>query len=162
VDEETNKIKHHIDTERAQLGRNLDEIEERIRDATDVKAQFNKNIGWFLAAAVAGGFFVSLAFGKTKSASTPSDILDSSNRRQSRRYHTPHFISAHLDRVSDTLDGIFAGLVAVASDKLNSFVADAVPGFREQYDAIERHGNRSSVDDPKPTPRVSDFPRARM
>ena len=66
MDEETNQIKHHIDTERKQLGRNLQEIEDRVKSATDLKAQFDKNTGLFLGAAVAGGFLVSLAFSPSR------------------------------------------------------------------------------------------------
>ena len=54
-------------------------------------------------------------------------------------------LSPHLQRVSETLDDIFAGLVALGSEKLQSFVADAVPGFSKQYDAISRHRSGSSV-----------------
>ena len=47
------------------------------------------------------------------------------------------FVSSHLNRMSETFDDVVAGLVGVFSDKLQSFVADAVPGFREQYDSFK-------------------------
>jgi len=37
VDDKTNEIKQRIDEEREQLGRNFDEIEDRVRGATDLK-----------------------------------------------------------------------------------------------------------------------------
>src|SRR6185503_11931548 len=70
VDEETNKIKEHIDTERNRLGQNLDEIESRVKNATDLRAQFNKHTGWILGGAVAGGFLLSLAFRKPSNRDT--------------------------------------------------------------------------------------------
>jgi hypothetical protein len=145
VDEETSKIKHHIDSEREQLGRNLDEIEDRVRTATDLRAQFNKNTGWILGAAVAGGFLLSFAFGKSSKAVNGGNISDYSDLSGEIRAQPPHRLTPHLQRVSQTVDDILAGLVALASDKLQSFVADAVPGFREQYDAISKHGSGSSV-----------------
>jgi ElaB/YqjD/DUF883 family membrane-anchored ribosome-binding protein len=145
VDEETSKIKHHIDSEREQLGRNLDEIEDRVRTATDLRAQFNKNTGWILGAAVAGGFLLSLTLGKSSNAVNGGNVSDYGDVSGGSQAQPAHRISPHLQRVSETVDDILAGLVALASEKLQSFVADAVPGFREQYDAISRHGSGSSV-----------------
>jgi len=139
MDEETNRIKQYIDGERAELGRNLDEIEHRVRNATDLKAHFDKNTGLFLGAAVAGGFLLSRAFRE----SAPSDInrLESGSIRGSNRAGVAlsmQPISRHLHRLSETLDDIFDGLVEVASDKLRVFVADKVPGFQAKYDAMGR------------------------
>ena len=58
--EETDQIEQHIAEEREKLGRTFDEIEKRIQDATDLKAHFDRNIGWVLGAAAAGGFLLSL------------------------------------------------------------------------------------------------------
>jgi len=132
VDEETNRIKQHIDTERSELGRNLDEIESRVKSATSVRAHFDKHTGWILGAAVAGGVLLSLAFGRSSDSG--------SNANTPGR---PRYLATHLRRVSNTVDDIVDGLVGVASQKLQSFVADAVPGFREQYDQAERQ--RSST-----------------
>jgi hypothetical protein len=139
VDQETNKIKRHIDTEREQLVRNLDEIEHRMKSATDLKAHFAKNTGWILGAAVAAGFLLSLAFGKSSTSGSPSSResdLRASSANIPAQPKDP--FSTHVRRVPETAENIISGLVAVVSDKLRSFVADAVPGFREQYEAIER------------------------
>lgn len=129
MDEETNKIRTHIDTEREELGRNLDEIEYRVKGATDFKAHFNRNTGLILGAAVAGGFLLSLAFRKSSStAAQPT-----------------HRVTKHFHRLSETLDNIFDGLIGVASAKLQSIVGDAIPGFQAQYDAIDQQRGRSPV-----------------
>ena len=146
MDEET--IKQHIDDERQQLARNLDEIEYRVKKATDFKTHFDRNTGLFLGAAVAGGFLLSRAFRRPPSSRAgsrwePSPTELNSNMAIPR---SPR----HLSRVAETVDNIFEGLVGVVSDKLHSFVADAVPGFREQYDAVERQRGRSSVHQMKP------------
>jgi len=143
VDDETNKIKQHIDLEREQLGRNLDEIEQRVKKATDFKTYFNKNTGWILGAAVAGGFLLSRALPATTSSEGGGPRWDRTIERNASAGIQPR--SSHLARVSETLDDIFEGLVGVVSDKVHSFVADAVPGFREQYDAIERQRGRSGI-----------------
>jgi hypothetical protein len=142
VVEETDKIKQHIEKERENLSHNLDEIEYRFKDATNLKAHFERNTGLILGAAVAGGFLLSLALARpSRSGSTTwqSEPLDRDVTREQRS----SFVSPHLNRVSETVDDIVAGLVGVFSDKLRSFVAQAVPGFREQYDSFKQR-ERSS------------------
>lgn len=144
MDHEAQKIKQHIDTEREQLGRNFDEIEHRVKKATDLQAHFDQNTGLILGAAVGGGFLLSLAFGKSStSGSTSNRELDSQARRANVSAQSRYPISTHLRRVSETVDNIIGALVGVLSAKLHSFVSDAVPGFREQYDAIDRQRSSS-------------------
>ncbi|HYR84017.1 MAG TPA: hypothetical protein VE422_08070 [Terriglobia bacterium] len=133
--QDTNKIKQHIDTERAQLGGNLNELEDRVRKATDLKAHFNNNTGLILGAAVAGGFLLSLAFRKS---AAPGSTSNRETEPMGRSAQPRRSIPAPLQRVSQTLDSIFEGLTAVVAARLESFVADAVPGFREQYRAMDR------------------------
>lgn len=146
MDEETSTIKQHIDNEREQLGRNLDEIEYRVKKATDLKTHFDRNTGWILGAAVAGGFLLSRVFRKS---SAPVGGRESNATERNMNMAIPRSPS-HLSQLSETLDNIFEGLVGVVSHKLHSLVADAVPGFGEQYDAIERQRGRSSVYPMKP------------
>ena len=148
MDKETSTIKQHIDNEREQLGRNLDEIEYRVKKATDLKTHFDRNTGWILGAAVAGGFLLSRVFRKS-SASIGGPRRESNATERNTNMAIPRSPS-HLSRLSETLDNIFEGLVGVVSHKLHSLVADAVPGFGEQYDAIERQRGRSSVYPMKP------------
>jgi hypothetical protein len=139
VDEEAIHIMQHIDAEREQLGRNLDEIEGRVRKATDVKHHFDRHTAWILGSALVGGFLFSQVFRKSStsvrtSSSGPLGPNSSAHIKATSQSGPPH-----LNRVRETLDDILDGLVAVASSKLSSFVADAVPGFQEHYAVIERH-----------------------
>jgi len=145
VGEERDQIEQHIAEERESLGRNFDEIENRIKDATNLRAHFDRNIGWVLGAAVTGGFLLSLTMAKS-SANPKTETMDGKTdpqsipKEQNARIpsYSKRFLSPHLNRVSETVDDIFTGLVGVFSDKLQSFVADAVPGFQEQYDRLKR------------------------
>ena len=143
MDKETSTIKQHIDNEREELGRNLNEIEDRVKKATDLKAHFDRNTGWILGGAVAGGFLLSRLFHKS-SASGGTPRWETNATERNTPTANPRSPS-HLSRLSETLDSIFEGLVGVVSNKLHSFVADAVPGFGEEYDAIERQRGRASA-----------------
>jgi hypothetical protein len=145
VDEETVRIRQHIDAEREQLGRNLDEIEDRVKKATDIRRQFDTHTAWILGGAAVGGFLLSRALRKS-STSVPMPGSDAHTAEHFNPRIQPR--SWHVERVYETFDNILEGLIAVASAKLSSFVADVVPGFREHYDAIE--GNRV---DPTPSLR---------
>jgi hypothetical protein len=147
VDEETDKIRQHIDTERQQLGRNLDEIEYRVKKATDLKGHLDKNMGWVLGAAVAGGLLIGLATRKSSTSSKTTEWRPDSSERSAA---TPVRKNSRLNGLTETLDDIFDGLVAVVSGKVRSFVEDAVPGFREEYDVMSHQRGRSSVHQMKP------------
>ena len=145
MDEETDMIKRHIDAEREELGRNLDEIEYRVKSATDLKAHFNRNTGLILGAAVAGGFLLSLAFRKSNSDSNQGEDSPSTRALKANTLGQPALsVSKHVRRFSETIDSIFDGLVGVACGKLQSFVGDVVPGFQAQYDGSD--GGRLPVD----------------
>jgi hypothetical protein len=152
VVEETDRIKQHIDKEPENLGRNLGEIEYRFEDATDLKAHFDRNTGLLLGAAIAGGFLLSLALGRSSRSASTEWQSDAQERATRIPAGSTHLVSKHLNSVSETLDDIAAGLVGVFSDKLRSFVADTVPGFREQYDNVKQrdsfsaHQTRSTVE----------------
>jgi hypothetical protein len=143
VDEETSTIKQHIDNEREELGRNLDEIEHRVKKATDLKTHFDRNTAWILGAAVAGGFLLSRVFHQP-SAPGHGPRWDTNANERNTTAAIPRSPS-HVSRLSETLDSIFDGLVGVVSNRLHSFVADVVPGFGEEYDAIEQQRGRSSA-----------------
>jgi hypothetical protein len=138
VDEEAIQIMQHIEAEREQLGRNLDEIKARVKKATNVKHHFDSHTGWILGSALVGGLLLSQVFSKSPTpVRTPSsDPLDPNLSAHINATSQPR--PAHLNRVRETLDDILEGLVALASSKLSSFVADVVPGFQEHYAVIER------------------------
>lgn len=143
MDEEPDKIKQHIAEERENLGRNLDEIEYRFKDATDLRSQFNRHTAWFLGAAAGSGFLLALALGKSSARRNwQANVAERERPLSATPMRRP--VSTHLNRVSNTVDDIVAGLVGVFSDKLQSMVGDVVPGFREQYDTISRR-DRSIV-----------------
>ena len=145
MDEETSKIKQHIDTEREELWRNLDEIEYRVKSATDLRAHFNKNTGLILGAAVAGGFLLSLAFRKSSNSdSNQGEESTSTTTLKANTLAQPTLVSKHLHRFSETIDNIFDGLVGVACGKLQSFAADVVPGLQAKHDGNDE--GRSPVD----------------
>ena len=128
MDQETTFMKTHIDRERDQLTGNLREIESRFKHATDVREKFNENPLLGLGLAFAGGFLLSFAVGGSKSASSH----ETSERPAGR--------VSPLSRLACTWDNIVEAFVGLGAAKLESFIADAVPGFHEQFEKV--HKNR--------------------
>jgi hypothetical protein len=135
VDEGTNKVERHLETEREELGRNLDEMEARVKDMTDPRIYFDKHTFWILGAAAAAGFLLSVAVGKATANNTKESLP---GRDQRDGAGSPMFGPTRANRFAETVETIFDGLVGVASGKLDSFIENAVPGFQKQYDDRQR------------------------
>lgn len=118
MDQETDAMKQHIDHERDRLTGNLREIESRFKNATDMRGKFNKNPLIGLGLAFAGGFLLSVIVDAGRSQSVSSAK------------------ASPFSRLSGTVDNIFEAFVGLASEKIESFIGDSVPGFHEQYKKI--------------------------
>lgn len=64
VDQTTDQIENHIEDERKDLRSNLQELEARVRSATDWRRFFGKYTGAMIAAAFGGGMLVSIMIGR--------------------------------------------------------------------------------------------------
>ena len=69
MDQETRKLVEKIGAERARFGRNLEELECRVKQATNPRAWFDEKPGWILGTAAATGFLVALMFGNHRRSS---------------------------------------------------------------------------------------------
>ena len=142
--QETNKIKQHIEAERERLGNDLHEIEDRVRKATDLKEWFNRNPVATMGAALAGGFVLSMLIGKSSSPATTGGHYEPSRvSGLTRGSGMPASVGSELHSVGRTIDRVFAALIGVGSRKLRDAVAEAVPGFRDKYDELERKSELS-------------------
>jgi len=133
--QETRRIMEHIETEREQLGENLDEIESRIKDATDPRAWFEQNPLLILGTAVAGGLVLGLLMTSKSSEETFSSGF-SQPLPVPERHHASE--SKHLRTIKDTLDTTVAALVGLGARKFSDFISDTLPGFQEQYDVASQ------------------------
>lgn len=105
----SDEIERHIDGKREDLGRNLDDLEEKVRSAMDWRSHFDKNPGLFVGLAFLGGIAVS--------AMTTSRTIT---------------VSPRLSRSWGALQGAAVGAVLA---KAEDFLDRTIPGFRKEYDA---------------------------
>jgi hypothetical protein len=123
----SDEIKQHIDQERQRLGSNIREIESRVKRSTDWHTAFEKNPWMLLGATAAAGLILSAFIGGSSSSSMQEAPL------------RPNTVSSkHMEQISGTLDNIVGALVGLGTSKVNEFIGDAVPGFAEHYQKLER------------------------
>jgi hypothetical protein len=56
------QIMSHIEAQRAQLARNVDELQGRLKEEMDWRVQYQRHPEWFLAGAAFGGMLLSAIF----------------------------------------------------------------------------------------------------
>lgn len=128
----TDQIETHIENKREDLKSNLQELEGRVKSATDWRHYFNQNPGMMIAAAFGGGVLLSAMMRKRRtggpfpsvSSSTP---VDAESSVQTRTKH----------EVLDKLDTIKTALVGVAATKFKGMLSQVVPGFSEHLAQTE-------------------------
>jgi len=151
--ESTSQIERDIAAERNELGRNLQLLENRARSLTDWRTHFRKHPFALMAIALGGGALLGVltsGMGGVATSETAYDEEDQYLEPEETRYSPPSRFAAATAQArrqfGDTWDHIAEALLAVAPAKAIHFVAEKIPGFREEYNARhpERRGGFSS------------------
>jgi hypothetical protein len=140
--ESTSKIELDIAAERNELGRNLQLLERKARSLTDWRTHYRNHPFAMMAVALGGGVLLgTLTTGMGGGAPAAADLDDESlfEPPEDRGYSSPSAFAASAARArrqfGDTWDHIADALLAVAAARAIQFVADKVPGFREEFAA---------------------------
>lgn len=166
--EATDQIKDQIDYQREQLGENLHQLEEKVRDTIDWRTQFNERPMLGLGVAFAGGFLLSalLPGGGSDSRSSnqrgyryenysydPANyrVRDESTSWQGGGAYTgqtqfassqtsdrPKRRTPEMNEISETVENIRGAVLGLAATRLRSFLSEAVPGFQEEYEQARK------------------------
>lgn len=167
MDEKPDQIIDHIEAQRSELGRNLNELETRVRRKTDWRTYYDKNPGLAMGAALGGG----LLLGVMVKSKGPSIRRSSSRRRPSSTSTTYAGASAMAGtalgaassakssaksglsspvtseqwrQVSETLDHVKAALIGFGVTKVKEFLNQAIPGLEEHLSQAEHRGRQHS------------------
>src|SRR5689334_1441590 len=135
MDEKPDEIMNHIESQRDQLGRNLNELETRVRRTTDWRAQVDRNPMLAMGVALGGGVLLgSIIAGSqrssksTWSSSAAGKSYSSANLASSTSAASTSGPGGSSGRTtqyreqrrktSDTLDNIKAALIAFGAAKV--------------------------------------------
>jgi len=150
---------NHIESQRDQLGRNLNELETRVKGATDWRVQFDKNPMLMMGVALGGGLLLgSIVGGARKGRSSRSSWSSSTSRNYSSAgtgaaaygvgssnpgsatsaSSTSPAVRENRKKATDTLEHMKAALIGFATAKVKEFMTEALPGFNQHLDEAER------------------------
>jgi hypothetical protein len=154
MDEKPDQIMNHIESQRDQLGRNLSELESRVKRTTDWRAQFDRNPMLMMGVALGGGMLLGSIVGgsrhrssKSSWSSSPRSFSSSSSSMSptapypsspSSSSSGPPAMREQRRRATDTLEHMKAALIGFATAKVKEFMSEALPGFNQHLEEAER------------------------
>ena len=127
----SDQIETHIESKREDLKSNLQELEGRVKSATDWRHYFSQNPAMMVAAAFGGGVLLSALMRKRRTSEPSSSVPSSIDAARSVQTRTNH-------EVLDKLDAIKSALVGVAATKFKGILSEVVPQFSEHLVQAER------------------------
>jgi len=145
VGEITHEIEREIRDTREDLGRNLNELEDKARELADWRSHYRNHSGAFLGAAFAAGAIAAMATvpassGRPRLHTLADDDTSHDPYPTRPRPATRNATFARVTReVNETWGQIADALLRTASLRALQFVSELVPGVRDQLDGGRPH-----------------------
>lgn len=134
--ERSDQIEKHIASARNELGSNLQELEYKVKQAADWRTYFDRNPLMLMGLALGGGVLVGSIIGASNRGAG-FVTGEYQNGKQSRGgIHNAHF--------ADSWGTLKGALIGLAGAKVRSVLDEALPGFSEHYDKMEREKSASA------------------
>ena len=134
----TDQIENQIESKREDLKSNLQELETRVKTATDWRHYFAEHTGTMIAAAFGGGVLLATMVGGGSKRASLSQAGGSSEPSRPWERGTKH-------EVLENLDSIKSALVGAATTKFKGILGEMVPGFTEHLAKAEADRGREST-----------------
>jgi hypothetical protein len=136
----TEQIENQIENKREDLKSNLQELETRVKTATDWRHYFAEHTGTMIAAAFGGGVLLATLVGGRSNRSNRASLIEAGSSEPARPWArgTKH-------EVLDNLDSIKSALVGAAATKFKGILGEVVPGFTEHLAKSEADRGREST-----------------
>ena len=132
------QIETHIEHTREDLGSNIQELEQKVKSATDWKQQFEKRPMTMIGAAFGGGVLLATMLGSGRRRRSFHPSADTSSQ-------TPHEgTDRQKHQALETWDNIKGALIGIAATRFKDFVGEVVPGFKEQFEKTDKQKQTSS------------------
>jgi hypothetical protein len=159
MDEKPDQILGHIEAQRSELGRNLNELESRVRRGTDWKTYFDRNPMMMLGVALGGGLLLGSAVGNkrkhrgyssgrssSRSSSAALGFASAGTMSSGSASHTSSPLMAQQrQQISETMEHVKAALIGFGIAKAKDFMCQAIPGFDQHLsDAEQKRASQQS------------------
>jgi hypothetical protein len=134
--ETPDQIERHIYEERSELGKNISELQLKVKTAVDWRAQFEQRPMVMMGLAFGGGLLLSMMFSGRKNSRRSSNKWSGNRwRRESQRSDYGSEAKTHdwQEKTDSTWGNIRGAVLAVAGNRLGSLIEEVLPGFQAQY-----------------------------
>ncbi|HEX3371501.1 MAG TPA: hypothetical protein VHS08_03225 [Candidatus Acidoferrales bacterium] len=141
--EKTDEIEQHIGEQRRELGRNLNELQQKVKDSVNWRSQFEQHPAAMLGIAVGSGLLLSAIVGsgrRTKYASPLTDRATWDSDPSASISPTPA-PSRTNGKASEHWNAVKAALIGVAASKLGDVIEAVVPGFNDEYSRVKTNSD---------------------
>ena len=132
----TDQIEDQIENRREDLKSNLQELETRVKTATNWRHYFAEHTGTMIAAAFGGGVLLAAMLGGRSNRASLSQAGSSESRR---------WTTGARHEVLENLDSIKSALVGAAATRFKDILGEVVPGFTEHLAKAEADRGREST-----------------
>jgi len=126
----TDQIENQIENKREDLKANLEELESRVKTATDWRHYFAEHTGTMIAAAFGGGVLLATMLGGRSNRASLSDPGGSTETAYRRGTGTKR-------EVLENVESIKSALVGAAATRFKGILGEVVPGFSEHLAKAE-------------------------
>jgi len=134
----TDQLENQIESKREDLKTNLEELQTRVKTATDWRHYFAEHTGTMIAAAFGGGVLLATMLGGRSNRASPSQVGSSSETARPWTRGTRH-------EVLENVDSIKSALVGAAATKFKGILGEMVPGFTEHLAKAEADRGREAT-----------------
>jgi hypothetical protein len=145
--EKTNQIEQHIREQRNELGQNISELQQKVKDTVDWRAQFEQRPMTMIGLAVGGGLLLS-ALVRSRSRHRNYNRASDGQKwtpedRPAVKPYNPAVSNgqsngASVDKASESLRDIRTALIGVAAAKIGDVIESVLPGFNNEYDKVKK------------------------
>ncbi len=128
--EKSNQIERQIEAERGELGQNLHELQAKVEEVTDWRAQFEKRPMVIIGAAFGGGLLLASMTGRRSKLRRYSREESGGSSRPEHTRGT----ELQKSKALETFDSIKGALIGVAANSFQEFLGEIIPGFKKQLE----------------------------
>jgi len=133
--EKTDEIERHIREQRRELGQNISELQQKVKDTVNWRTQFEQHPVAMLGIALGGGLLLSGIVGSRHHNSSASHVIERS--KWDSNPPVPSATSAARpivdEKNSESWEQIKTALIAVGAMKLGNLIDSVLPGFSDEY-----------------------------
>ena len=130
--ERSDQIEKNIASTRSELGSNLKELEDKVKQAADWRTYFDRNPMMLIGLALGGGVLLGTMSGNCRLA------------QESPKARSPLGGSQNGPSI-DTWSTLKGALIGLAGSKVRTLLDEVIPGFNEQYERMERNTSASAT-----------------